>query len=440
MLRPQSDHGRPTTMQAHLFRRPVFQWALYDWANSAYATTVIAAFFPVYYKQVLAGELSATDSTLWLGVANGVSSFFIAVFAPWFGALADKGRAHIRLLGLFTAVGVIPTALLYFVGPGDWQVGLLWYAISSVGFWGGLIFYDSMVVRVAPAGRIDSVSGFGYALGYLGGGVLLVVNVCMYQWPQAFGLSDAGAAVRASFLTVAVWWILFAIPLFRQGLSYASDRPAVTGLEAMRAGFAELLHTFREVRKLKPVILFLLAYWMYIDGVNTTIKMAVDYGLALGFPANSLIVAILLVQFIGFPATWLFGYLGDRISPLLGIFVGIAVYCVVTLYAVFMTHVSQFYVIAAALGCVQGAIQSMSRSYYGKLIPADKSGEFYGFYNMMGKFAAVLGPFLIGFTAALTGNSRQSILSLLLLFVAGGLVLIMAARSTAAAPDSSVRA
>jgi len=415
-------------MRSHLFRKPVFQWALYDWANSAYATTIIAAFFPVYYKQVLASELTATESTWWLGVANTVSSFVVAVLAPWLGALADKGQIHIKLLAAFTAIGVVPTALLYFVGGGDWETGLFWYGLSSVGFWGGLIFYDSMVVRVAPPGHLDSVSGFGFALGYLGGGVLLVINVAMFQKPELFGIEDAATAVRVSFLTVAAWWVLFTIPLVRQGVTYPPGTVPVRGAAAMRAGFGELLKTFREIRSLKPIIFFLVAYWLYIDGVNTIMKMAVDYGLALGFPASSLITAILLIQFIGFPATWLFGYLGDRISPLLGIFLGIVVYCAVTLYAMFMTDVSEFYVMAIAIGCVQGAIQSMSRSYFGRLIPADKAGEFFGFYNMMGKAASVLGPLLMGLTAMLTGSSRYSILSLLVLFGAGGIMLIFASR------------
>jgi len=196
----------------------------------------------------------------------------------------------------------------------------------------------------------------------------------------------------------------------------------------LREGFEELVRTFKEVRKYRPVILFLLAYWMYIDGVNTIMKMAVDYGLALGFPADSLISGILMIQFIGFPATLLFGTLGDRISPLVGIFVGIGVYCAVTFYAVFMTNVTEFFVMAAAIGCVQGAVQAMSRSYYGRLIPADRAGEFYGFYNMMGKFAAVLGPLLMGTTALLTGNSRMAILSVALLFAGGAIVLFFATR------------
>jgi UMF1 family MFS transporter len=415
-------------MSSPFFRRPVFTWALYDWANSAFATTVMVVFFPLFFKQHLTVDQSAATSTFWLGVVNSTSSFILAVLAPWLGALADKGNSHVRMLALFTAIGVIPTALLAFVGTGDWVTASILFAIASIGFWGGLTFYDSMVVQVAPPGKLDSVSGFGYSLGYLGGGVLLVVNVLMYGKPELFGIASKEAAIRMSFLTVAVWWAVFAIPLLRTKPKPTAV-PPMSGWRAAREGFTELMRTFHEVRKLKPVILFLLAYWMYIDGVNTVMKMAVDYGLALGFPADSLIVGILMIQIIGFPATLLFGWLGDRISPLVGIFVAIAVYCCVTVYAVFMQQVSEFYVLAVAIGCVQGAIQSMSRSYFGRLIPQDRAGEFYGFYNMMGKFAAVLGPFLMGFTALLAGNSRYSILSLAILFVGGSVLLWFAARS-----------
>lgn len=411
-----------------LFKRPVFAWALYDWANSAYATTVMVVFFPIFFAQHLATEQSAAVSSGWLGIANGVSSFILAVLAPWLGAWADRGRSHIKLLIAFTLIGVIPTALLALVPGGEWQLGAILFAISSVGFWGGLIFYDSMLVKVAPKDKVDSVSGFGYALGYIGGAVLLILNIVMYEKPSLFGLADKDAGIRFSFLTVAVWWVLFAIPLFKQGVPN-SGGSSIGMRTAMREGFVELVKTFHEVRKLKPVIYFLLAYWMYIDGVNTVMKMAVSYGLTLGFPASSLILAILMIQFIGFPMSWLFGVLGDRISPLLGIFVAIVIYSAVTLYAVFMTQVHEFYIMAIALGCVQGAIQSMSRSYFSRLIPRDRAGEFYGFYNMMGKFASVLGPFLMAFTVFLTGSSRYSIVSLLVLFIAGGVVLVFAARA-----------
>ncbi len=418
-------------MKSPLLDKKVFAWALYDWANSAFATTVMVVFFPLFFKQYLAVGQAAPTSTFWLAMANGTSSFVLAIMAPWLGALADRGQAHIKMLAIFTAVGIVPTALLAFVGPTAWATAAVLFAIASVGFWGGLIFYDSMLIRVAPPGRIDSVSGFGYALGYLGGALLLTVNVVMYAKPALFGLATPQAAIRASFLTVAAWWLLFAIPLLR-GRVVSPAGPSIGLGRAAREGFAELLRTFREVRKFRPVILFLLAYWMYIDGVNTIMKMAVDYGLALGFPANSLIAGILMIQFIGFPLTLLFGWLGDRISPLVGIFVAIAVYCAVTFYAVLMTSVTEFYVMAAAIGCVQGAIQAMSRSYYGRLIPADRASEFFGFYNMMGKFAAVLGPFLMGATALLTGNSRTAILSVALLFLGGAVMLAFATRSTRA--------
>jgi UMF1 family MFS transporter len=389
----------------------------------------MVAFFPVFFKQTLAAGVAPTVSTVWLGYSNGISSLALALTAPWLGALADKGSAHIRMLAMFTAIGVVPTALLAFVGNSDAFTGLTLFVIASIGFWGGLIFYDSMLIRVAPPGRIDSVSGFGYALGYLGGGLLLIVNVLMFQKPQWFGLGSVEQAIRASFVTVAVWWFVFAIPLLRQRSALATG-PSIGLGRAAREGFAELLRTFREVRRFRPIILFLLAYWMYIDGVNTIMKMAVDYGLALGFPASSLITAILMIQFIGFPLTWLFGMLGDRISPLLGIFVAILVYTAVTFYAVLMTSVTEFYVMSAAIGCVQGAIQAMSRSYYGRLIPADRASEFFGFYNMMGKFASVLGPFLMAATAAITGNSRSAILSVAILFVAGAILLAFQTRST----------
>jgi len=410
-----------------LLQKQVFAWALYDWANSSFATTVMVVFFPLFFKQYLTPEQAATTSTFWLGIVNGTSSFILAIMAPWLGALADKGNAHLRFLMAFTAIGVVPTALLAFVGHGDWVSAAVLFAIASIGFWGGLIFYDSMLVHVAPRGRMDSVSGFGYALGYLGGGSLLVINILMYAKPALFGFASKEAGIRASFVTVAVWWTLFAIPIFRT-VRLRPDAPRIGALRAWREGFVELARTFHEIQRYRAAVLFLFAYWMYIDGVNTIMKMAVDYGLALGFPADSLIAGILVIQFVGFPATWLFGVLGDRISPLLGIFIAIGVYCAVTFYAVFMTQVGEFYIMAGAIGCVQGAIQSMSRSYYGRLIPAERAGEFYGFYNMMGKFAAVLGPLLMGTTALITGNSRTAIVSLVVLFVGGAVLLTISSR------------
>ncbi len=415
-------------MMSVLRQRPIFAWALYDWANSAFATTVMAGFFPIFFRQYWNPDVEATVSTFRLGMANGTASFILAVFAPVLGAIADRGGARMRFLAVFTAMGVVATAALYFVEQGAWQWAAVLYVVASLGFWGGMIFYDSLLIDVAPRDRLDLVSGYGYSLGYLGGGVLFAINVWMTIDPARFGLDSAAAAVRLSFQMVALWWALFAIPLFL----FVKERTTVVhpgAGRAVREGIARLVKTFHEIRQYRALLLFLLAYWLYIDGVNTIMKMAVDYGLALGFPTNSLIVALLVTQFVGFPSALFFGWLGQRISPLVGIFVGIGIYTLVTVWAVFMTEISEFYAMAIAIGLVQGAIQSLSRSYFGSLIPADRPGEFFGFYNMMGKFASVLGPFLMGITALVTGSSRSSLLSLVILFAAGGWLLVLAARS-----------
>jgi UMF1 family MFS transporter len=400
----------------------VFAWALYDWANSAFATTVIAGFFPIYFKQYWNAGVAATESTFRLGLANGLAALAIALAAPLLGAIADKGGARVKLLALFTVLGAAMTAALVLVGRGEWLAASVLYAVASIGFWGGNQFYDSLLTDVATEPEYDLVSGYGFALGYLGGGVLFTVNAFMVSSPQSFGFADAGEAVRASFLTVAAWWILFALPavLFvREAHAQAPLRPAA----AIRAGWRELRGTLAHVRGDRTLLWFLLAYWFYIDGVNTTIKMAVDYGLSLGFDQAALIQALLLVQFVGFPAALFFGWLGKRLGARTGIFIALAVYAGATLYAYYLDSEIEFFGLAAVIGCVQGGIQSLSRSLYGRLIPAGKAGEFFGFYNMMGKAAAVLGPLLTGTVALVSGDPRLAIVSIAVLFVAGAVLL-----------------
>lgn len=411
-----------------LASRPVIYWALYDWANSAFATTVMAGFFPIFFKQYWSVGAATAENTFRLGIANSLASFILAVLAPLLGAIADRGGRRMRFLLGFTVLGVIGTLGLYGVQQGEWQWAAAMYVAASLGFWGAIVFYDSLLLDVAPVGRYDLVSGFGYGIGYLGGGVLFAVNVWMTLQPGFFGLPDAGTAVRLSFLMVAAWWTLFSLPLLFGVRERVVAAPQSFG-QSIRGGFTELLRTLRELPRYRAMLWFLLAYWLYIDGVNTIQKMAVDYGMALGFPTSSLIVALLIVQFVGFPAAVLFGWLGNRYSTLGGIFVGIAVYTVVTIWAVFMNQVIEFYVMAIAIGLVQGAIQSLSRSYFGRLVPPERSAEFFGFYNMMGKFAAVLGPALMGTTALLAGSTRYSILSLVVLFLAGGILLVYAGRA-----------
>ena len=409
-------------MKSVLFRRPVIAWALCDWANSAFATTVMAGFFPLYFKQFWNAGIPATESTFRLGVANGVASLVVALVAPLIGAIADKGGARIKLLALFTVLGAAMTAALYLVGKGEWQAATLLYVAASLGFWGNNQFYDSLLTDVAQEKDYDLVSGYGYSLGYLGGGLLFAVNVVMVTQPGVFGIADASQAVKLSFVSVAVWWVLFTLPvLLFVRESHAA--PALPFAAAIGAGWRELKSTVAHLRGDKTLLWFLLAYWFYIDGVNTIIKMAVDYGLSLGLAQDALIKALLLVQFVGFPAALAFGWLGKKIGPRAGIFIAIAVYTGAAGYAYFLDSEREFFILAIVIGLVQGGVQSLSRSLYGRLVPVGKAGEFFGFYNLMGKAAAILGPLLTGVVALTTGDSRLAILSISILFVIGAFFL-----------------
>ena len=419
-------------MKGVLRRRPVIAWALYDWANSAFATTVMAGFFPVFFKQHWNLGVPVTESTFRLGVTSGIASALIALVAPVLGAIADRGGARVRLLMGFTVMGAAATAALALVPAGQWQVAATLYLAGSLGFWAGIVFSDSLLLHVAEPREYDLVSGFGYAMGYLGGGLLFAINVGMTLRPAWFGLADAAQAVKVSFVMVGLWWLIFALPLaFSVREQAAGTRLAPSA--AVRQGFGELARTLREIRRYRPILWFLAAYWLYIDGVNTVIKMAVDYGLSLGFEAAQLLAALLLTQFVAFPAALAFGWLGQRIGARKGIFVGLTVYAGATCFAYFLRDVRDFYLLAVVIGLVQGGVQSLSRSYFGRLVPEGKSSEFFGFYNMMGKFAAVLGPLLTGVVAKLTGDPRLSILSILLLFVGGAALLVFAAQREAPA-------
>ena len=418
-----------------LTRRPVFGWAMYDWANSSFATTVMAGFFPLFFKQYWNAGVVATESTFRLGLANGFASFVVAFMAPLLGAIADKGRARVRLLGVLTALGAILTIGLYFVGKGDWSTAALLYIGASLGFWGGNQFYDSLLTDVAEESEYDLVSSYGYALGYLGGGLLFALNVAMVTHPTWFGLANSTDAVRWSFVSVGVWWVLFTFFTLALVRERRTSEP-LPAMEAIRAGGRELLVTIRNVRGETTLLWFLLAYWFYIDGVNTVIKMAVDYGLSLGLKQTSLITALLLVQFIGFPAALAFGWLGQKIGARIGILIGIAVYAGICGYAYFLKTEAQFLTMALIIGLVQGGIQSLSRSLFGRLVPEGKAGEFFGFYNLMGKAAAILGPTLTGVVALLTNDSRLGILSIVILFVIGALLLMRVRLPPSRAPLS----
>lgn len=403
-------------------RRETFSWALYDWANSAFATSIMAGFFPVFFKQYWSAGTDITTSTFRLGLANSIGSLLLMVLAPLLGAIADRSSGKKRFLLFFMLLGAGMSGLLAAVGQGNWPLAILVFVLATVGFAGGNIFYDSLLVDVASPAESDRVSALGFSLGYLGGGLLFAVNVLMTVKPALFGLADAGQAVRLSFVTVALWWVLFSLPLFRW-VPETPGRFRDSGLTAVREGFAQLRRTFGEIRTLRVVCLFLLAYWLYIDAVDTIIRMAVDYGMSLGFHPNSLILALLLTQFVGFPAALVFGRLGERLGTKRAIFAGLAVYLLVTVWAMFMQSVGEFYGLAVVIGLVQGGVQALSRSLYSRLIPPGRAAEFFGFYNMLGKFAAIIGPFLMGWLGVLTGNPRLSLIAVIILFAAGGLLL-----------------
>ena len=403
-------------------KRAVWSWAFYDWANSAYSTTVMAGFFPLFFKEYWADPHNPSQSTFYLGMANSIASMVVAALAPLLGSVADQGSAKKKFLTFFAFLGVIMTGGLWMVAQGNWQMAVLFYVIATIGFSSGIVFYDALLPGLASEERVDAVSSLGFGLGYLGGGLLFLVNVFMYLKPEIFGIPDGSTAIKLSFLSVAVWWAVFTIPL----ILFVPEPKNYENIDfnnAIRMGWVQLVQTFKEIRNMKVVGTFLLAYWFYIDGVDTIIRMAVDYGMSLNFPGESLIIALLIVQFVAFPAALIYGWLASKIGAKTGIMVGITAYSFITLLGYFMTEAWHFYVLAILIGLFMGGIQALSRSLYTRIIPPDKSAEFFGFYNMLGKFAAIIGPALMGTIALVTGSARLSILSILLLFILGGFFL-----------------
>ncbi|MGD9286356.1 MAG: MFS transporter [Desulfobacterales bacterium] len=419
-------------------KKMVWGWVMYDWANSAFATTVMAGFFPIFFKQYWSYGIDVNMSTAQLGFGNSLASLFVAVMAPFLGAIADKGSVKKKFLIFFAYLGVLMTAGFFLIHKGQWAMAIFVYMMGVIGFSGANVFYDAILPSITSEDKIDYVSSLGFSMGYLGGGLLFLINVLMTLMPQKFGLLDAAAAVRFSFLSVAFWWglfTLFTIAWVPEDRSYSKIR---TGENFVTAGVKQLMNTFKKIRHLKTVFLFLMAYWFYIDGVDTIIRMAVDYGLSLGFESNDLIIALLLVQFVGFPAALGFGKLGERWGVRKAIYLAIAIYMGITIWGTMMTRKEEFYLLAGVIGLVQGGIQALSRSYYSRLIPNNQAAEYYGFYNMLGKFAAIIGPALMGIVGLIVRRilmpsaptteqltsigqiaSRWSIGSILILFIIG---------------------
>jgi UMF1 family MFS transporter len=407
-------------LKSYWLRRPVIGWALYDWANSAFSLTVVTAFVPIMLAEYWSDGVGSTVTTFRLGMANGVASLIVALSVPVIGALADQLGNRKGLLVVLAALGIVMTGSLFFVAQGQWPVAVACYILAVVGFAGSNSVYDALLVDVSPSSHFDRISALGYALGYLGGALLFTVNVIMVSKPAAFGLASEVEAIRLAFLMVSVWWAVFSLPL----LLWVRERHQTDVVQPMSQLLQSLKRTLRGIRGHRNLGLFLIAYWLYIDGVYTIIKMAVDFGLSQGLSMQDLIRAILITNFVGFPAAIVFGRIALRWGTKRALCAALTIYIVVTFAAVFITTATQFYLLAISIGLVQGGVQSLSRSFFARLIPAEKSAEYFGFYNMLGKFSAILGPILAGVVALTFNSQRIGILSILILFITGFFILL----------------
>lgn len=397
-------------------------WMLYDWAASAFATTVLAGFFPVFFKSWWASGMGDAAASALVGTGNSAATLVVLAVALLFGAWADRAARRKGLLLVFCLAGAAATAALPLAGKGQAAAALALFVVAAAAYAGGNVFYDSLLPVVAPSGRRDIVSAGGYAMGYLGGGALFLVNVVMYLRPSLFGLADGAAAVRASFVTVGAWWLLFSLPLL---LVVKEPRPEapVGFLRAARASAADLLRTLRRAAGSRDLLLFLLAFWLYNDAVNTVIKMALAYGADIGIRQADMIKALLMVQFVGFPAAWAFGAVTARAGRRRMLLVAIAAYGLVILYGCFMRTSRDFFLLAGVVALFQGGIQAISRSLYADLIPAGESARWFGLYNVGAHFSTLLGPVAVGWTGYALGSPRLGMLVLLLFLLAGAVLL-----------------
>ncbi len=397
-------------------------WALYDWANSAYTLTITTAIFPLYFKSIAetAGITSAKSTALWAST-NGYSSLLVALLSPILGTIADYYGFKKRFFMFFLALGITASLLLGLVPESQWGLMLFVYMLSALGFSGGNIFYDAFLVDVTENERMDKVSTTGYALGYIGSTIPFIIAMAIILLSSNGILPLSGyTPVKIAFVITAVWWFAFSLPMLK-------NVKQVHGIERedqfIRKSFIRLRKTFTEIKKYRSAFLFLIAYFFYIDGVDTIIRMASSYGADMGIDGNSLLIILLATQFVAFPSAIAFGHLAVKFKGKVMLYVAIIAYALITIYAYFMKSVFDFWVLAILVGLFQGGIQALSRSYFAKLIPKKNANKFFGLYNIFGKFAAIMGPFLMAFAINISGESRYGVLSLVILFAIGGLLL-----------------
>jgi UMF1 family MFS transporter len=402
-------------------------WAMYDWANSAFQTTIIAAIFPIYFQKVAAADLPGPVATARFAWATTISIVIVAVVAPLLGAVADYAAVKKRFLAIFLAIGASATGAMYFIGRGDWRLALLLFVIGNVGVAGSIVFYESILPHLVGEDELDRVSSAGYAMGYIGGGVLLAINILMMSKPELFGLPSREVAVRASLASVAVWWVVFSIPLFRQVPEPRRqlERDEAASANPLQTAARRLVETFFELRRYRQAFVFLLAFLLYNDGIQTIIRMATIYGTEIGINDNAMIGALLVTQFIGVPFAFLFGMFAGKVGAKSAVFVGLAVYSLITVLGYFMHSAREFFALAILVGMVQGGTQALSRSLFASMIPRHKSSEFFAFFAVFERYAGILGPAIFAWVVEHSGTSRNAILSVVVFFVVGGALLTL---------------
>jgi len=415
--------------KSKILTKQVITWALYDWANSAFALSVLAVLFPLVLGNYWGVDDGGVSATIRLGWITFSASLIVFVAAPVLGTIADAGGYRKRFLLLFAVLGAVATAGLGFVGQGDWPIALGLYLVASVGFYSSVVFYDSLLIDVTEPRNYSFVSTLGFSVGYLGGAALLALHLWMLKSPQTFGLENTTEAFSYAFISVGVWWLVFLLPL----IFFVPERhsPIEVADHAIRAAYAELKSTVHKISQYRNVTIFLAGYWLYIGGVFTVIFMAVNYGQRLGFEDSDLVMALLIANFVGFPATLIYGLLAHRFGAKKGLYFALFAYIGACLWAIQMTEVREFYIMSIIIGLVQGGVQGLSRSVYATLIPADQPGEFFGFYrgeffgfySMTTKFAHVLGPAMVAIAAMLSDDPKWVLLALMPMFLAGAVLL-----------------
>jgi len=395
-------------------------WILYDGGNSAFATTVIAAFFPIFFNDFWASGLEAEVKTAYLGWGLTISNLVLLFTSPFIGALTDISRTTKILFTGFGAISIISVAVLYFIPAGSWLQALIFFGIANYCFAAGNTLYDKMLVQVSDESNIARISSYGFAFGYLGGGLLFLINAAMTIKPEFFGLSSVADAVRWSFLSVSVWWTLFLIPILLKIQDKGVNLPG----SPFKLAYTKVFNTLKTVSAKKNVFIFLLAFFLYIDGVHTIMAMAADFALNLGLPSSDVIIALILVQFVAFPTTLLWSKFAYKFGDKNTLLFTISLYLIVIGYSVFLSNAIEFYILASMVGAIQGGIQSISRSYYATLIPQDESGEYFGFYNMFGRAGAFMGPALVAIFVTFFQDTRYGLIPIAALFIMGAIILL----------------